>query len=146
MSSSIEPKLVVVQLTAADVLRTWLVLALLLVAVAFFAAGAFFAAAVFLAAGAFFAAVVFFAAGAFLAAAAFFAAGAFLAAAAGLVAFAAVGLASVGLGPASLTGPELPVGDDEVSVLSVGDWRVSKRSWERRDSHAEKRDVSMVGL
>lgn len=101
------------RLTEAGVLRSLLVFALLFAA-GFFAAGVFFA-AVFLAAGAFLAATAFFA-GAFFAVAVFFT-GAFLAAEGALVAFAAAGLASAVLGPASLTGPELPDDDDKVSGM-----------------------------
>lgn len=86
------------------------VLAFVLVAV-FFAAGAFLVVVVFLAA------VVFFAAGAFLVAAVFLAAGAFLAAA-GLSVFFAAGLSAV-LVAASFTGPEVPVGDGEVSKMQT---------------------------
>lgn len=97
--------------TAAGVLRTLVVLALLFGA-AFLAAGAFFAAAVFLGA-AFLTAV-------FLVAAAFGLATLGLAAA--VVAFLAAGLALAELlGAASFTGPDAPVKGGEVSTEVRGD-------------------------
>ena len=108
-------------------------------------AGAFFVVVAFLAAGFF--------AGAFLVAAAVFGAalaGAFvvlaLVAAGALAGGAAAGAAAgVLLGPASLTVPDGPVGDDEVSWMSRNDDRYARRERWRRQGRYVVLDGAIAG-